>query len=158
HGATWLGVTSPREALDLRDAGLDAPVLAWLYGPTDRLDDVVAADVDLSAAASWQLDAVAGAARRTGRTAQIHLKGDTGMSRNGAPGPVWPELVRHAAGLAADGVLEVRGVWSHLANADVPDHPSVAAQLHAFTEAVAVARATGLEPPLRHLSNSAAIL
>ncbi len=157
-GATWLGVAQLGEALALRAAGIDAPVLAWLYAPGQRLDAVVAAGVDVSVSAPWALAAAVDAARRTGTTARLHLKVDTGLGRNGATRETWPDLVRAALAAAADGAVEVVGVWSHLAFADEPEHPTVRAQEESFARAVAVGEGLGARWQLRHLANSAATL
>lgn len=157
-GATWLGVASGAEALSLRAAGITAPVLSWLHGLDDDFAAVVAARVDLAAAGPEQLWAIAAGAARAGMPAQVHLKVDTGMSRGGALLADWPHLVSLARRLEADGLLRVRGVWSHLARADEPGNHSIATQVARFEEAVGYARAAGLDPPLRHLANSAAAL
>ncbi|MEO3780303.1 alanine racemase [Micromonospora sp. B11E3] len=156
-GATWLGVAYLPEALALRSAGITAPVLCWLPRPGEDLAPAVRGDVDVSVSDRWVLDELVAAARRTGRSARAHLKVDTGAARAGATTARWPELVL-AAGKAAGDELDVVGVWSHLANADRPGHPSVARQLTAFDEALEVAAAHGLTPRLRHLANSAAAL
>jgi alanine racemase len=156
-GATWLGVASRTEALQLRAAGVAAPVLTWLHGPDEDFEPVVEAGVDVSVASPVHLDAVASAAGRLGVPASVHLKIDTGLTRNGAAPYDWPDLVERAAKLEADGRLRVRGVWSHLATADEPGHPGVARQLADFEHAVALARSAGLEPELLHLANSAGI-
>ena len=84
-GATWLGVANLDEALALRDAGLDAPVLAWLWtlDEGDLLREALAAGVDVGVSTLAQLDAVHDAAASSA-TARVHLKVDTGLSRNGA--------------------------------------------------------------------------
>ncbi|QUX29012.1 alanine racemase [Nocardiopsis akebiae] len=157
-GATWLGVTSLEEALALRRAGLRAPVLCWLHRADQDFDSAVAADVDLSVPSVGHLRAVADAAVRTGRVAHVHLKADTGLSRNGAPPEAWPGLVGLARVLELDGLVRVRGVWSHLASADLPGAATTAQQVTAFEGALSQARAAGLDPSLRHLANTAAIL
>ncbi|MFP5345422.1 MAG: alanine racemase [Actinomycetes bacterium] len=157
-GATWLGVAQLSEAVALRAAGIDAPLLTWLYAPDQDLAPAVASGVDLSVAAPWALDAVVGAARATGRTAGIHLKVDTGLARGGATAEGWPDLVKAAAAAQADEAVDVVGVWSHYANADIPFHPSVKAQSESLLEAVDVATRHGLRPQLRHHANSAATL
>ena len=83
-GATWLGVCTLEEALELRGAGIDAPVLSWLHLPDEDFAPAVAAGVDLSVASRAHLAAVADGARRAGRPARVHLKVDTGLTRNGA--------------------------------------------------------------------------
>src|SRR5258705_3664353 len=91
-GATWLGVATLDEALQLRAAGITAPVLAWLHSPGRALHEAVDADVDLSAAAEGTLDEIVQGARSVRRAARVHLKIDTGLSRNGAPAADWPLL------------------------------------------------------------------
>lgn len=157
-GATWLGVAFLEEALALRRAGLTAPVLSWLATPGEDLAAGVAADVDLSAGATWTLAELVDAARETGQTARVHLKIDTGLSRGGATPADWPELVTAAAKAAAAGELEIIGIWSHFAYADAPGHPTITHQIAVFAEAVEVAKGLGVDPPLRHLANSAATL
>jgi alanine racemase len=157
-GADWLGVAFLEEALALRRAGIVAPMLSWLATPGEDLAAAVAADVDLSASAPWAIGELAGAARDAGRPARVHLKIDTGLSRGGAPAADWAELVVAAAKAAAAGEVEVTGIWSHFAYADAPGHPTIARQVAEFTDAVAVARRLGVDPPLRHLANSAATL
>ena len=157
-GATWLGACTLGEALELRRAGITAPVLAWLYAPGAPLADGVEAGVDLSAASLRELGNLVGAARRTGRPARVHLKIDTGLSRGGATVREWPALCEAAAKAEADGDIEVVGAWSHLVHADVPAHETTDRQLEAFLEALAAAQAYGLNPAVRHLANSAATL
>ncbi len=157
-GATWLGVAHVQEALALRAAGVGVPVLAWLYSPGVDLGPAVAAGVDLSVSAPWALDQVVRAAAGVGRTARVHLKIDTGLARGGATPHDWDALLAAVAGARAEGAVEVVGVWSHMARADEPTHPTVLAQRQVFTDAVAAAERAGLRPVLRHLANSAATL
>jgi alanine racemase len=157
-GASWLGVATPAEALRLREAGDDGRVLCWLYGPAEDLSPLVADDVDVTASTPGQIGAVITAAAVAGRRARLHLKVDTGLSRNGAPLELWPEVCAAAVEAEASGAVEVVGVWSHFAAADEPGHPSVARQIEAFRAAERTARDAGLQPQLRHLANSAAAL
>jgi alanine racemase len=159
-GATWLGTAIVDEAIDLRAAGIDVPILAWLWTPdeADTVARAVAADIDVSVSGQWQLDTVIANARAAGRAARVHLKVDTGLSRSGTYVTDWPDLVTAAAKAQAAGEIEVVAVWSHFAYADAPGHPTIAKQLAAFGEALEVARAGGVDPPLRHIANSAATL
>ncbi len=153
-GASALGVCSVDEALALRHGGIDAPVLAWLHAPGEDLAAGVAAGIDLGVYSTGQLDTAAAAAAATARTARVHLKVDTGLTRGGAYRSEWPDLVRAAAGTRG---VEVVGIWSHLAHADDPGHPIIEQQVRYFNEAYEVARNAGLRP-LRHLANSAVTL
>lgn len=157
-GASWLGVAQATEALELRAAGITAPVLAWLYSPHADLDELVLADVDVSVSGGWALDQVLAAARRTGRTARVHLKIDTGLGRSGVPAREFGPLLTAAVGAQSEGLVEVVGVFSHLAWADAPDHPTVVRQAEVFTAAVHEAERAGAHLEVRHLANSAATL
>jgi alanine racemase len=157
-GADALGVAVLEEALALRAAGIRAPVLAWLHAPGTDYAAALEADVELSVNAEWALAEVVAAARATGRTARVQLFADTGLSREGATPGDWPGLVAAAARAQADGEIAVVGLWSHMAYADAPTHPTIGAQVRVFEEAVAIARAAGLTDARRHLANSAATI
>ncbi|HEY0640670.1 MAG TPA: alanine racemase [Pseudonocardiaceae bacterium] len=156
-GATWLGVCTVPEALQLRDAGIEAPVLAWLHTPDTDFATAIARDVDLTVASVRALEAVLAAQEAAGRPARVHLKADTGLTRNGATRADWPDLVARAVKAQAAGAAEVVSVWSHLAHADAPDHPTIDRQRDVLVAAHAHAVEQGLTPML-HLANSAATL
>ena len=157
-GATWLGVATLDEALELRRDGITAPVLAWLTAPGLPLHDAVAAEVDLNAASISQLAEMVSAAHHAQRTARVHLKLDTGLARGGATAAEWPTVLEAAAKAQADGDIDVVGVWSHFAYADAPGHESIDRQLAAFADGLAVAERYGISPRYRHIANSAATL
>ncbi len=156
-GASWLGVAVGHEAVALRAAGIDVPVLAWLNVPGDYAG-ALEWDYDVGVNAGWALEEAAAAARAAGRPARVHRKVDTGLGRAGATVADWPDLCTAAAKLQAEGVLDVVGVWSHFAYADAPGHPTVQGQITTFHAALEVAAAAGLRPRVRHLANSAAVL
>ena len=155
-GANMLGVAVLDEALALRAAGVRAPVLAWLHGPGTDYAAALTGDIEVSVNAGWALDEVVAAARATGSTARVHLFADTGLSREGATPAEWPALVAAAARAQADGEISVVGLWSHMAYADAPTHPTIGAQVAVFEKAVEIARGAGLTEARRHLANSAA--
>ncbi|RFS86218.1 alanine racemase [Actinomadura spongiicola] len=157
-GATWLGVAKLAEALRLRDAGLTVRTLSCLGVPGEPYEEAVARDIDLTVGALWLLDEIAEAAERAGRPARVHLKADTGMTRGGARGRDWEELVDAALKAEASGRVSVVGAMSHFACADEPGHPSIAAQIGAFTAMVEYAEKAGARFEVRHLSNSAGAL
>jgi alanine racemase len=157
-GASRLGVAQIEDALALRRAGITAPILASLPWPQADYDAAVLADVELGVDAPWRLDSMTAAAERNGRPVRVHLEVDTGMSRGGATRDDWPLLVEATRRAQAAGRATVVGVFSHFACSDIPGDPSIAAQVGAFDEAVGYAAAAGVEPELRHLANSAALL
>lgn len=157
-GADWLGVAQLQEALDLRAAGVTAPLLSWLHAPGVDFAKAIEAGIDVGVPAVWEIDAVAAAARQTGTTARVQLKVDTGLARNGAFGADWPLLVEAAQRHVADGTITVTGVFTHFAFADAPHHPTVQAQQVRFADAVRDCERAGFDLEVRHMSNSAATL
>jgi len=158
-GATWLGVCTLGEAAELRAAGIDAPVLSWLHLPDEDFAPAVADRVDLGVSSRAELDGVVAGARRAGRAARVHLKIDTGLSRNGCPPDAWAELLDATEDARVAGEVEVAAVWSHLAHADAPAHPTIDVQAARLDEAWRAATARlGGPAPWRHLANSAATL
>src|SRR3954469_14487840 len=156
-GATWLGVCTIEEALELRAAGITARVLSWLHVPDEDFAPAVAADIDLSVASRAHLAAVLAGGPPAGGAARVHLKIDTGLTRNGAQPADWSDLLDAAAKAEADGTAQVVAVWSHLAHADAPKHPTLDRQAARLNSAWQAARDRGLDP-IRHLANSAATL
>lgn len=157
-GATWLGTAQIPEALALRGGGITARVLTWLYTPGAPLAEAVAADVDLGVSASWALTEVAATARATGRTARVHLKVDTGLGRNGLTPQELRPVLDAALALEAEGVLRVVGLFSHLAFADDPGHPSLHRQGELLRTLADEATARGARLEVRHIAASAATL
>lgn len=155
----WLGVALPAEALALRRSGDEGRILAWLWAPGDPdIEACVAHGVDLSLSSLWALAEVEEAARTAHAVARVHLKIDTGLSRNGCAPSDWAPLVQAVRAARDRGHVEVEAMWTHLANADVADDPEVVLQLTAFDEAVATAAGLGITVPHTHVANSAAAM
>jgi alanine racemase len=147
----YFGVADVDEALHLREGGLETPILAWLHDPNDMFTEALEANVELSVANLEQLERVADAARLTGKVGRIHLKVDTGLSRNGSSIEEWPALVTAVVGLCDEQLLECVGVFSHLSSTSEPDDR---AQIALFDQAVETAKLLGLDFELRHLTAS----
>ena len=157
-GAAWLGVGHVAEAVSLRQAGVAVPVLCMLAAPDAAHQEAIELGVDLSAGTASLVRQIAAAAARAGRTARLHLKVDTGMSRGGALLRQWQDVVAAALAEQADGRCEFVGIWSHFACADIPGHPSVDVQLAAFRDALDQPHRAGARPLVRHLANTPALL
>lgn len=157
-GAAELGVATVGEALELRAAGISAPVLAWLHRPGTDFAPALAADVQIAVSSLGQVDEVLDAVRRTGRTAALTIKADTGLNRNGVGAAGYPALLDAVRRAVADDAVRLRGLMSHLVHADQPDHPINDVQAARFTELVKFARAQGLVFETVHLSNSSATM
>ncbi|GAA2715704.1 MULTISPECIES: alanine racemase [Streptomyces] len=157
-GARWVGTATPHEALALRAAGDTGRLMCWLWTPGDPWREAVEADIDVSVSGLWALEELTAAIAGTGLTARVQLKIDTGLGRNGCQPGDWEALVAASRAAEGAGLVKVTGIWSHFACADEPGHPSIEAQLRVFTDAVAYARAQGLDPEVRHIANSPATL
>ena len=157
--ADYLGVALLNEAVELREAGDEGPLLAWLWTPGDPdLLECLKRNVQISVSSMWSLIEVTQAAAQAGTVARIHVKLDTGLSRNGADEEEWDELFAATKALQSRGRIEVVGIWSHLANASLENDSSIARQRARFLDGVARAKAAGIEPQLLHLANSGGAL
>lgn len=152
-GAALLGVTDLEEALGLRDLGIDAPILCWLHGVRADFDAAVVGGIEIGVSHLSQLEALAAAASRAGRAATVQFKIDTGLTRNGAGPGEWEELFARGVELERLGLVHVRGIFSHLANAGEDNDR---AQAQRFDAAVRALREAGCDPELVHLAASAA--
>ncbi|WP_304115002.1 alanine racemase [Mycolicibacterium bacteremicum] len=154
-GAVELGVATVAEALALRADGITAPVLAWLHAPGIDFAPALAADVQIAISSPAQLDDLVDAARRTGVTATLTLKVDTGMSRNGVAAADLAKVLTALGHAVAEGTVRTRGIMSHLANADNPTDPGPTdAQAAAFDAMRAQSEAAGVHFEIAHLCNS----
>jgi alanine racemase len=158
NGATSLGVTSIHEAMELRGAGLVAPVLSWLNTPDADFSAAILDDIDLAVPTAEHLAAIAAAAARMRRVAEIHLHADTGMARDGAPPADWLRLCVLAREAQTRGHVRVVGLMGHLSSADDPADPANVTGRLAFGRFSRIARASGLRPTTRHLAATAATL
>lgn len=147
NGADAFGVATLREAVELREAGIDKPILAWIWSPEQDLAEALALNIELGVPSIKHAQALVDA----GVPANVCVKVDTGLHRSGVDAADWAEvftMLRDAEHLT------VTGVFSHLACADDPHNPANDRQAETFDQAIALARELGLECPLNHLCNS----
>jgi alanine racemase len=152
-GATWLGVATTGEALELREAGIDAPILAWMNDSLVDFCAAIEAGVDVSVASVEQLDEVVEAAACSGTRARVHVEVDTGLSRGGARATALDHLLHRAVRGKAQRRLEIVALWSHLSHGECRGHPSIDVEAGRLDAAVRRARQLGL-CPARHLCGS----
>jgi len=155
-GASWLGVATIPEGIELREAGIEAPIL--LLGATHTAAQV-------RAIAQWHLQPTICTAKQAlifsevlvslDRSLPVHAKLDTGMSRLGTPWQEATEFVQLVNGLPN---LKLVSIYSHLATADSPDTAVMREQQKRFKWAIAQIQTAGINPPRLHLANSAAAL
>jgi len=158
-GAWGLAVSLIEEGVELRQAGVRAPVLV-LGGVHPGSEDVVVhGSLTPVVWAPQHLQLLAAAVRRSGADQlPVHLKIDTGMSRLGVLPADLPALLDWFE-LHAAGVLRIEGVMTHLACADDPDDAEVSvAQLEQFRACLALLSDRGIHPNIRHVCNSAGLV
>ena len=143
------------EAVALREAGIDAPILIFMEPSEDAMEPLVAAGVMLSLYRPHAIAAADRAARRLQSTVPVHVKIDTGMHRVGAD-PT-DALALCESVVDAPG-LRLEGLWTHFAVADDPDDGFTEEQLDRFGRVTALLREAGIRPPVLHAANSAAAI
>lgn len=158
-GVQWFGVAQLAEGVTLRQQGItEGRVLSWLHAPGQDYRPAIELGIDLGVPSAQELAEVAAAAKQLGKRARVHLKVDTGLARNGAYGPMWPQLVEAARAAQDAGQVEVVGLMTHFVAADELGNPENDAQIRRFTAANDDLDAAGFELEVRHMSNSAATL
>jgi alanine racemase len=154
-GVRWFGTVELAPALRLRRAGvaLEASFFAWQLGPDEDYDGAVEHRVDLGVSTLEQLEAFADAARRAGSEALVHLTIDTGLHREGCLPSDWTGFVSRAVALRDEGVVRLRGAFSHVSEtSEADDHAASVV----FRKALADAEALGATFEKRHMSSSSA--
>ena len=157
-GAAELGVATLDEALALRRDGITAPVLSWLHTPHTDFAPALLADIQVAVSCEREVEEVLHAVRRTGHTATVTIKADTGLNRNGVGASDYPAVLAALLRAQADAAVRVHGIMSHLVHGDDPDHPLNDLQAQRLTDMVATAGDRGLRFDVVHLSNSPAVL
>lgn len=157
-GASWLGVATVPEGIELRTAGLQAPILVM---------GAVNSPEEMQAMARWRLQPTLVKPKQAlvfsdtlsrlaaSRPVEVHLKLDTGMSRLGFPAAEAVDFVRFVRQLPH---LKISSLYSHFATADSPDPTLMIQQHQRFEAAIAQLDSENLRPPRLHLANTAATL
>ncbi len=154
NGADFLAVALLQEAVALRDAGLDAPILVLGALQPEVADLAVRYDVSHAVFDEQALSALNEAALKQHTRAKVHLKVDTGMHRIGVHVAEAGKFARLAASFPG---INIEGVFSHFATADADDKGFAALQFARFKEALALIEREGVKVPIRHIANSAAL-
>lgn len=157
-GAAELGVATIDEALALRADGITAPILAWLHAPGTDFAPALSDDVQIALSSVRQLSELLDAVRRTGITAAVTVKIDTGLNRNGVSAAEYPAMLDALLHAQAEEAVRVRGLMSHMAHADEPEHPTNNLQAQRFSDMLGQARSAGVRYEVAHLSNSPAAM
>lgn len=154
-GADRLGVALIEEGLELRGAGITAPIHILGEISHDAANDVIEADFIPTICSRPVVEALSQAAERKKKPVKVHLKVDTGMSRLGVAPSEVPAFVSFLQGKPG---LELEGIFTHLAVAEQLQNPFTNQQIENFDKVLGKLRDQGVEFPLRHLANSAATI
>lgn len=157
-GATWLGVAQPHEALELRASGDKGRILTWLYGPHFPARELMEAGVDVSVSSAEVLGEIVAISRDGAPSPRVHIAVDTGLGREGVTLAELPGVLELAKAAEREGLIRVVGMWSHLAWADAPGHPTIDLQAQVFRQALVMAQQASIALEVRHLANSACTL
>ena len=153
-GATWLGVATVDEAVQLRDAGFNEPILVLAEPPMATIPILLSRKI-VPAVYSTEFALLYGeTADQHNMVAPYHLALNTGMNRIGVRAE---DAMEFLSQVNFHRGLELTGVMTHFATADMPDSLEVQMQLRRFNEALAAIRTAGIDPGIVHAANSAAI-
>lgn len=154
-GCPMLGVATVEEGRELREGGITAPIL--IMGPVfpEQAGAIVGAKLTTVVYALPVVRALSEAAAGSGGSVTVHVKIDTGMGRIGVTpeeGVSFIETISRLPGII------VGGLMTHFADADLRDKKFAAAQMDRFESLIRALEAKGIDIPLRHAANSAAVL
>jgi alanine racemase len=151
EGVDYIGVADMSEAQTLRAAGIKTPILAWLHDPEDDFVSAIKHNIDVAVSSQEQLLRVTKAAALAAKPCQIHIKVDTGLSRNGVTIDELEDLLTQAKEAVANGLVQTVGIFSHLSSTGAEED---LVQIERFELALAMASKAGVSFELRHLTAS----
>ena len=167
NGAQYLGVARLNEAIPLREAGLEAPILILGYSSPELAPLLIEYDLTQTVYSLSTASALSEQAVRKGKKINVHLKVDSGMGRlglllastGGSPdNNALQSTVQTIESITRLPGLTVEGIFTHFATADSADKSYADLQLHRFMELLNHLQKEGLELPVRHAANSAALI
>ena len=161
-GVRWLVIAQLGEAISVRrQLGVndtDVHILSLISAPESSYCDALELGIDFTVNSLNMLDCIAHQSAQSGMPARVQLEVDTGMARGGVSLSELPSMAQTLADYVEAGLIELTGVWSHLACADDLDSPLTSQQVASFQQAQTVLAEHGLKPPLVHLAASGGLL
>lgn len=174
NGTDWLAVARISEALELREAGIDGPILLFGDVLPEQVPFLAAHDIRVTLTCLETARVIAAAAKGNNNTLKVHVKVDTGMGRLGILHDQFAtpdQFIKPDSSLASplqcsEEILaihnlkgiEIEGIYTHLANADARDKAHTQRQISRFELLVKELAQKGLAPPVIHAANSAALI
>ena len=167
NGAQYLGVARIDEAIPLRQAGLEVPILIFGYTPPDLAPLLIDYELTQTVYSISTASALSEQATRKGKKIIIHLKVDSGMGRLGfllaTTNDTRDDIATRNSVRAIETIsrlpgLTVEGIFTHFATADSAEKSYADMQLDRFMDLLTRLQKQGLEPPIRHAANSGALI
>jgi alanine racemase len=154
-GATRLAVHRLLEGVELRQAGIQAPILVMGYIPPDGADEVIRWGLTPTVTTTEFAQALSARAGAAGATVPVHVKVDTGMGRFGL---MPEEVLPFVQALRALPGIHLEGLFTHFCTADSADPSYMHLQFRRFVDVLEGLSGAGISVPLRHACNSAATM
>lgn len=155
-GASYLAVALLDEALQLRRAGIKAPILILGFTPDGQFDKIIEHDITQTIYSLESAQKLSKEARKRGKKAKIHIKLDTGMSRIGFQAD--RSSIEDIKKLFFMDGLEVEGMFTHFSKADEKDKSFTNEQFEKYMAVADELEKAGCRIPIKHAANSAAIM
>ena len=156
NGADYLGVAFIDEAEELRNAGIDSPILILGYTSKQDVKRVVEGDITPTIFSHDLAKEFSDAAVKTGKTVKIHIKIDSGMNRVGFSCD--EKSVEEIAKISNLPGIEIEGIFTHLSCADTENRDYTDAQIEKFMWIIEKLEKQGVKIPVKHACNSAGIV
>ena len=158
NGVEALGVAHIEEGIQLRKAGIDAPVLIFGYTPPTHAKKLIELDLTQTVYSYEISKKLSQAAAKYGKKIKVHIKVDTGMGRLGLLSGIKDSSLSDVESISRLPMLELEGIYTHFATADESDRSYAGKQFEIFMDLLNQLRIAGLEIPVTHAANSAAII
>lgn len=149
------GVSIIEEAIELRQGGIIKPVLIFGFTAPERFGELIANNIEQTVFSPDTARALSAAAAAAGRTAEVHIKIDTGMQRTGFDDTA--ENIGVIRDIAQLPNLRIKGIFSHFFSADCADKSEMQSQMSRFIRFTEQLADAGVDIPLKHISNSAGL-
>ena len=153
--ADYLAVAATDEALELRKNGVNCPILILGHIPYGDYDNIVKYNITPTISDYYEAELLSKASVKAGVIAPLHIAVDTGMNRIGFP--LNSESVKDIKAINDLSNIKIEGIFSHFAAADMSDKTYTRKQIEKFDDFVNTLSEIGVDAPIKHLYNSAAI-
>ncbi|MDL1967175.1 MAG: alanine racemase [Deltaproteobacteria bacterium] len=158
NGADALGVANIEEGIKIRKAGIDAPVLIFGYTPPAYVKNLIEFALTQTVYSYETSEELSQNANTYGKKIKVHIKVDTGMGRLGILRGIKNNSLSEVESISRLPMLELEGIYTHFATADKSDRSYAGKQFEIFMDFLNQLRIAGLEIPVTHAANSAAII